>query len=64
MDDDADTQSYGVPSRVIKSPDNRKFGLSPIPDKVYKIWFYAYLLPTELDSHADEIVFLIYTYLY
>jgi len=55
--DDADTQSYGVPSRVIKSPDNRKFGLSPIPDKVYKIWFYAYLLPTELDSHADEIVF-------
>jgi len=55
--DDADTQSYGVPSRVIKSPDNRKFGLSPIPDKVYKIWFYAYLLPTELDSYTDEIVF-------
>ena len=55
--DDADTQSYGVPSRVIKSPDNRKFGLSPIPDKVYKIWFYAYLLPTELDLYADEIVF-------
>ena len=55
--DDADTQSYGVPNRVIKSPDNRKFGLSPIPDKVYKIWFYAYLLPTELDLYADEIVF-------
>ena len=55
--DDADTQNYGVPSRVIKSPDNRKFGLSPIPDKVYKIYFYAYVLPTELSAFGDEIVF-------
>ena len=30
--DDADAQNYGIPKRVIKSPDNRKFGLSPIPD--------------------------------
>ena len=30
--DDADEQNYGTPSRVIKSPDNRKFGLSAIPD--------------------------------
>tara|TARA_B110000967_G_C18681670_1_gene458389 strand:+ start:46 stop:744 length:699 start_codon:yes stop_codon:yes gene_type:complete len=37
--DDADAQSYGEPSRVIKSPDGRKFGLSPIPDKVYNIHF-------------------------
>jgi len=55
--DDSDTQNYGVPSRVIKSPDNRKFGLSPIPDKVYRIWFYAYDLPTELSAHGDQIVF-------
>lgn len=55
--DDADTQNYGVPSRVIKSPDNRKFGLSPIPDKVYRIWFYAYSLPTELSIYSDSIVF-------
>ena len=55
--DDADTQNYGVPSRVIKSPDNRKFGLSPIPDQVYRIWFYAYDLPTELSAHGDQIVF-------
>jgi len=55
--DDSETQNYGVPSRVIKSPDNRKFGLSPIPDKVYRIWFYAYDLPTELSAHGDQIVF-------
>ena len=55
--DDADTQNYGVPSRVIKSPDLRKFGLSPIPDQVYRIWFYAYDLPTELSAHGDQIVF-------
>jgi hypothetical protein len=55
--DDADTQQYGIPDRVIKSPDNRKFGLSAIPDKVYRIWFYAYTLPTELSAFGDETVF-------
>ena len=55
--DDADTQQYGIPDRVIKSPDNRKFGLSSIPDKVYRIWFYAYVLPTELSAFGDETVF-------
>jgi len=55
--DDADAQNYGVPDRVIQSPDLRKVGLSPIPDKVYRIWFYAYNLPTELSAHGDQIVF-------
>ncbi len=55
--DDADTQNYGVPRRVLRSPDNRKFGLSPIPDKIYKIYFYAYALPTELSAFGDETVF-------
>lgn len=55
--DDADTQQFGVPRRIIKSPDGRNFGLSPIPDKVYKIWYFAYDLPTELDAHGDAIVF-------
>ena len=32
--DDADTTQYGVPNRVIRSPDARNFGLSPIPDQV------------------------------
>jgi hypothetical protein len=55
--DDADTQNHGEPRRVIISPDNRKFGLSPIPDKVYRVYFFAYNLPTELSAHGDEIVF-------
>ena len=55
--DDSDTQTYGVPSRVIRSPDARKFGLSPIPDQVYRIWFFAFDLPTQLSAHGDAIVF-------
>ena len=55
--DDADQAEGGTPDRVIKSPDNRKFGLSPIPDQVYRIYYYAYNLPTELSAHGDAIVF-------
>ena len=54
--DDADTQVYGEPKYVIRSPDHRKFGLSPIPDKVYNIHFYAYIIPTALSAHGDAIV--------
>lgn len=55
--DDADAQNWGEPARVIKSPDNRKFGLSPIPKQEYKVWFYAYVLPTELSAYSDTLVF-------
>jgi hypothetical protein len=55
--DDADTQQYGEPSNVIRSPDSRKFGLSPIPDKVYRVWFYAWSLPTKLTAYGDTVVF-------
>jgi len=55
--DDAGDANGGEPKRVIRSPDARKFGLSPIPDKVYRIWFYAYDLPTELSAHSDTTVF-------
>ena len=55
--DDADTQTYGEPKVVIRSPDSRKFGLSPIPDKVYRVWFYAWDLPTALSAHSDALVF-------
>ena len=55
--DDADAQSYGEPSKVIKSPDGRKFGLSPIPDKVYNVHFYAFDKPTKLSAHGDTVVF-------
>lgn len=55
--DDADAQTYGEPNRVIRSPDARKFGLSPIPDKVYRVWFYAWNLPTKFSAYSDEVVF-------
>ena len=55
--DDADTQTYGEPRTVIRSPDGRKFGVSPIPDKVYRVWFFAWDLPTALSAHGDTIVF-------
>ena len=55
-DDDADTQQYGEPKYIIRSPDHRKFGLSPIHDKVYNVHFYAYAAPTALSAYSDEIV--------
>jgi len=55
--DDADTQNYGEPKFVIRSPDARKFGVSPIPDKIYRVWFFAWDLPTALDAHGDATVF-------
>ena len=48
--------SHGEPLYVIKSPDHRKFGLSPIPDKVYNIHFYAFAKPVALSAHDDTIV--------
>jgi len=55
--DDAgkDTASYGVPKRVIMSPCGRKFGLSPMPDKVYRIFFYAWDQLSELTAYDDEV---------
>jgi len=55
--DDADSQSFGEPVRVYRSPDNRKFGLSPMPDKVYNVHFYAFNKPTALSAHGDTIAF-------
>ena len=55
--DDADTQNHGEPKFIIKSPDSRKFGLSPIPDKVYNVHFYAFDKPTKLSAYGDTIVF-------
>ena len=47
--------SHGEPMRVFKSPDHRKFGLGPIPDKVYNVHFYAFVKPTRLSSYDDTI---------
>ena len=56
-EDDANAQTWGEPRFVIRSPDARKFGVSPIPDKVYRVWFFAWDLPTALDAHGDTTVF-------
>ena len=55
--DDTDSQNWGEPNVVFRSPDGRKFGLSPIPKKVYRVWFFAYDLPTALSAHGDTVVF-------
>tara|TARA_Y100000361_G_scaffold108331_1_gene98189 strand:+ start:121 stop:891 length:771 start_codon:yes stop_codon:yes gene_type:complete len=55
--DDADQAVGGEPRHVIRSPDGRKFGLSPIPDKAYKVWYFAYDLPTQLSAYDDAVVF-------
>jgi hypothetical protein len=55
-EDDANGQNYGEPKYVIQSPDARKFGLSPIPDKVYNVHFYAFNRPTALSAYDDTIV--------
>ncbi len=55
--DKSDTQSYGIPRRVIRVPENNKLGLSPIPDGIYRIYFYAYTQPTELSAYDDTVVF-------
>ncbi len=55
--DDAakDSGEYNLPTKVIMSPCGRKFGLSPIPDKAYRIYFYAWEQIAELDAHDDEV---------
>ena len=53
----ARTASYAVPLRVIRSSDGRRFGLSPIPDKVYNIHFFAYNRPTALAADTDTVLF-------
>ena len=55
--DNADAQQYGVPRRIIRSPDGRNFGLSPIPDKVYRIWYFAYDSPVDLIAFGDVTIF-------
>ena len=55
-DDNAkDTATYGQPTKVIMSPCGRKFGLSPLPDKAYRIYFYAWGQIAELTAHGDEV---------
>ena len=52
--DKSDVANYGLPRRVIRSADGRYFGLSPIPDGIYRIYFQAYDQIAELSTY-DEI---------
>jgi hypothetical protein len=56
-DDSVDTGSYTTPVRVVMSPCGRKFGLSPMPDKVYRIFFYAWDQVAELSAYDDQVLF-------
>lgn len=49
-------QNYGLPERVVRSQDGRYFGLSPIPDGVYRVYFNAWVQPTALSAHGDTIL--------
>ena len=53
----ARTNQYATPLRVIRSSDGRRFGLSPIPDKVYNIHFFAYNRPSALSADSDTVLF-------
>lgn len=53
----ANTQTYSTPLRVLRSSDGRRFGLSPIPDDVYRIYFFAYDRPSELVNDTDKVLF-------
>ena len=55
--DDADSQNWGQPSVIFRSTDGRKFGLSPIPKEIYRVWYFAWDLPTALSAHGDAVVF-------
>jgi hypothetical protein len=53
----ANSQTYSTPLRVLRSSDGRRFGLSPIPDDVYRIYFFAYNRPSELVNDTDKVLF-------
>ena len=55
--DKSNTQLYGVPERILRSEDNRRVGLSPIPDGVYRIYFNAFNRPSELSNDTDTVLF-------
>lgn len=56
-EDKANTRGYGKPKRVIRNPDGRYFGLSPIPDKEYKIYFFAWNQLSNISVYNDAFPF-------
>jgi len=56
-DSSKDNGVYGKPLRVLMSPDGSKFGLSPLPDKAYRIYFYAWEQLSPFSLHSDVVLF-------
>lgn len=50
------SEGYDTPRRVFRSANSRYFGVSPLPDKVYRIYFSAWIQPSRLSLFSDEIV--------
>ena len=53
---DNNSNAYGEPECVYKTQSG-KLGLSPIPDKVYNIHFFAYNRPSALSADTDTVLF-------
>ena len=53
--DASSEQNYSEPSFVFPSLDGRYFGVSGLPDKTYKVYFNAWVQPTQLSTYNDEI---------
>lgn len=56
LDDATGEQVYNLPERIIRSSDGRYIGVSPIPDKAYKIYFNAWVRPTKLSTHNTNLL--------
>lgn len=55
MDDDATADGRGIPSFVFPT-HGQGWGLSPSPNKAYKVKFKYFVAPTDLSAHGDETV--------
>jgi hypothetical protein len=51
-----DATSREIPLRIMRSRDGRRFGLSPIPDGIYRIYFTAYNQLTLLSAYDDAVI--------
>jgi hypothetical protein len=47
---------FSTPRRSIVSADSRFIGMSPIPDKEYRVYFNAWIIPIKLSLSTDELV--------
>ena len=51
------TSSRTTPKRIFREPNGLRFGVSPIPDGIYRVYFYAWNRPVALENY-DSVVAL------